>query len=107
MPKDGKIKLEFNKRNTSISIDNDLRLRLRAVAGYEHGGVSRVAEDCIRAYLPVFELMHKERVKSQTKNHRLGVGTSESSTGDGVFDANIFVQPEVLGRAMVFAIRSF
>jgi hypothetical protein len=49
------------KRMSSLYMDAELMDRLQAVAKKEKVGFSRVAENCIRGYLPVYEFIDRLR----------------------------------------------
>lgn len=74
---------------TSISLDSELRGRLQNVSCGEYGGISAIAEACIRAYLPVYEHLH--------------AGQAAETKEEALIDA--MLRPEFLGKALAVALR--
>jgi hypothetical protein len=73
-------------------MDAELMDRLQAVAKNEKVGFSRVAENCIRGYLPVYEFIDRLR--------------QEKSIAEfGKTNPIPFVHPDILGRAMVYGLK--
>lgn len=81
------------KLNTSLTLDIELTGRLRRAGLGVHGGISRVAEDCIRSYLPIYEYFQKEKESTKRRNEL------ERAL------VHVMLQPESLGQVMAIAFR--